>query len=189
MKLKIVIFAFCLVTFNLNGQSFLEVDTLEYIEWNEEKLLVWSDYKYFEQSSNKNDGYALTTVFHSVRGGMKKGKPNFQVRVLYVKNKSWTTNVVSQELLNHEKLHFDLAEVYGRKMRKQIESLGNRGVKKLKTYKAYIEQILADFKSKSYEYDKETNHGREPSAQKTWNQFIQYELNRLNGYKYVNMNK
>jgi len=172
-----------------NGQAFLRVDTSEYIEWNEGRPLQWSDFVYKPLEAGNKDYFALTTVFHSVRGGMKNGKPNFQVRVLYVKKESWTTNVRSNDLLDHEKLHFDLAELYGRKLRKQIEEMGKAGEKDISKYSATIKLLLDEFKRKSSIYDTETLHGRDFEQQEVWNEFVKYELNRLNKYKYVYNNK
>lgn len=182
MRLSILFFFW--ITGTLTAQSFLEVDTTEYIEWQEERPLGWSDYQFKRMASK--EAYALTTVFHSIRGGMKKGKPNFQVRVLYVKKESWTTNNTSSALLNHEKLHFDLAELYGRKMRRQIEILGRRGEKSMKVYKANIEELLNAFNRRSLDYDKETDHGKLAEPQLEWHDYISSELHRLKKYKYIN---
>jgi len=189
VRRTIILFTILSCVLTARAQGYLRVDTTQFIEWNEERPLRWSDYRLFDEREVQTDAFALTTVFHSIRGGMSKGKPNFQVRVLYVKEKSWTTNIGSNALLSHEKLHFDLAELYGRKLRKQIESLGRQGEKRIKTYQANIQRLLDDFKLKSYAYDEETNHGRISDAQKEWERFVSAELRRLNKYKYLNTNK
>lgn len=169
--------------------QFLKVDTVEYIEWDEERPLAWSDFEYKGLKAGEKESYALTSVFHSVRGGIKSGMPNFQVRVLYVKEDSWTTNLVSEELLAHEQLHFDLAELYGRKIRKALETLGENGEDQLGEYRKVINLLLDEFKRKSMEYDNETVHGSIAEMQLEWTEYVAFELSRLNKYTYVNINK
>lgn len=162
--------------------QFMVVDTDKYIEWSDTLYLKWSDYKYRSSRGKKYPSMALTSVFHSVRGGMKAGKPNFQVKVLLVKEDSWTSDSMNIHLLAHEKLHFDIAEVYGRKIRKQIAILGNRGSKDLSEYKRYIKYFLNEFKRTSLEYDKETEHGQDFQVQLKWFNVVSSELQRLHEY-------
>jgi len=189
VRRKIILFTILFCALAARAQGYLNVDTTEYIEWNEQRPLSWSDYRYIPQEGRGNGVYALTTVFHSVRGGIKNGKPNFQVKVLYVRKKSWTTTLGNAELLAHEKLHFDLAELYGRKIRKQLASLEQQGEARMKTYKANIERLLNDFKITSKTYDEETLHGKIAEAQQEWEEYVSYELARLNKYININMNK
>jgi len=185
-KRALVILCVCLVTSELHGQGFMVVDTLEYVEWNEKRSLGWSDFVYKNMASDENQSYALTSVIHSVRGDIKDGKPNFEVRVLFVKKDSWTTSSGNLALLAHEQLHFDLAELYGRKIRKQLVAMGAQGIEKMARYKKNVKLLLDEFKRKSMTYDKETKHGRIIEEQKEWEGYVQAELNRLNEYKYIN---
>ena len=173
----------CFISSSLGAQGFLKIDTTQYIEWNEERPLSWKDYLIKEDSRMDESYFALTSVIHSVRGGLKRNKPNFRVHVLYVKRDSWSTTDENQRLLAHEQLHFDLAELYGRKLKKEIASLGKQGTTDLKVYRKRIDLLLKEFKSKSLEYDDETMHGRLQDAQEIWVDYVRYELNRLEKYK------
>lgn len=184
MKLEYIIFTLFICNVQLSAQSFLKVDTAVYIEWEEERPLSWADYVYKKSAKKRKGSLALTTVFHSVRGSIKNDHPHFEVRVLYDKTKSWTTDPRDPILLNHEKLHFDLAELYGRKIRKQIDILGKRGESQLKKYRADIRTLLDEFKRQSIAYDKETGHGRFSDAQQKWNDFVFSEMKRLKSYQF-----
>lgn len=164
-----------------NGQ-FLKVDTTKYIIWNEGQPITWNDYTLLSDSESRSGSYALTAVTHSIRGGIENGKPNFQVFVLFKKEDSWTSDNTDMALFAHEKLHFDIAELYGRKLRKQIEAMGNQGETDLKVYRKRIKLLLNEFNRKSQEYDRETKHGESVSKQIEWKEFILFELNRLNEY-------
>lgn len=162
--------------------QYLEVDTASYIEWSEDLYLNWQDYVFMKFGREDLSGMALTSVKHSVRGGIVGGEPKFEVKVLFVKNDSWTTDSTSITLLAHEKLHFDIAELYGRKIRKQIDELFKRGERDLKIYNKYVRQLLADFKRFSHNYDKKTRHGRDFDEQKVWFDNVYSELDRLKLY-------
>lgn len=167
---------------SLSGQSFLTIDTARYIEWQNDDQLKWTDYQLRNLDKEKKSFLALTEVFHSVRGHIEEGDPNFEVRVLFVKKGSWTTTYGSKRLLAHEQLHFDLAELYGRKLRSTIASLGRQEVSDLKAYKLRIRRLLDEFKRKSMTYDNETVHGQLADKQRDWRHFVDYELNRLSQY-------
>ena len=179
--IALVLFAFLFNYATAQKQGFLSVDTLQFIEWNNERPISWNDYGV--RTFGKPSSFALTSVTHSVRGGIVDGKPNFQVKVLFVKKDSWTSDTTNVRLFEHERLHFDIAELYGRKIRKQVESLGNQGVTKLSTYRRYVRLLLDEYKRKSVSYDEETNHGAVLESQLEWNKFIAHELNRLVDYR------
>lgn len=113
---------------------------------------------------------------------MSKGKPSFEVYVLFKKEDSWVTDISDTALLAHERLHFDIAEIYGRKIRKQIAAMGEKGVKDLSEYRKAIKYLLGKFKEKSFEYDEETRHGTDASEQRRWQIFVSSELQRLHEY-------
>ncbi|MBO3697509.1 DUF922 domain-containing protein [Roseivirga sp. E12] len=162
-----------------NGK-YLKVDTTKYIPWSEERPITWLDYERLD--TEVMNASALTAVTHSIRGGMSKGKPSFEVYVLFKIEDSWTTTTTDSTLFAHEKLHFDIAEMYGRMLRKQIAAMGDKGVTDLAEYRKAIKYLLAKFNEKSFEYDDETNHGAVLKEQKRWQIFVSSELQRLHEY-------
>lgn len=164
--------------------NYLQVDTTKYIIWDENRPLTWDDYPEIGSNSSPefNDNNALTAVTHSVRGGIEKGKPNFEVYVLFKIKDSWTTSREDVQLFAHEKLHFDIAELYGRKLRKQIAALGSQKVLDLSEYRRKIKFLLDEFKIKSIDYDGETGHGSLIEKQREWQSFVSSELQRLHKY-------
>lgn len=182
-KLLVVIGMLMAFGFNSKVQAqYLKVDTTAYIEWADDLYMNWKDYRFRERRHSDDSGMALTSVIHSVRGGIIKDKPRFEVKVLFVKKDSWTTDSTSITLLAHEKLHFDIAELYGRKIRKQIDELFKQGERDLKIYNKYVKQLLGDFKRFSQNYDRETRHGKDFDQQKAWFDVVYSELDRLKVY-------
>lgn len=181
--LRVVCFGvFLNLTVSEAKAQYLEVDTTAFIEWSEDLYMNWADYRFRNYSKDDGSGMALTSVMHSVRGGIIKGQPKFEVKVLFVKQDSWTTDSTSITLLAHEKLHFDIAELYARKIRKQIDQLFKDGERDLKVYNKYVKQLLGDFKRYSHNYDSKTRHGRNIDEQKVWFESVYSELERLKDY-------
>ena len=165
--------------------EYLEVDSTKYIVWDEDRPLTWDDYPVIgvDASPDFINNNALTAVTHSVRGGIVKGEPNFEVYVLFKIKDSWTTSREDPQLFAHEKLHFDIAELYGRKLRKQIAAMGGQKVMNLSEYRRKIKFLLDEFKIKSMDYDEETGHGSLLDKQIEWQNFVSSEMQRLHKYK------
>lgn len=88
----------------------------------------------------------------------------------------------SAELLAHEQLHYDISELYARKMRKALASY-----KLSKHAKADIEKLFnrinTERKRMQAKYDAETEHSKNRPAQKSWELFVASELWNLNNYQ------
>lgn len=150
----------------------------ESVEWQEGKPLTWDDYRLRVFTSNKGQ-LAITSVKHSVRGYLHQEIPDFEVRVLFVKRDSWTTDKKDEALLAHEQLHFDIGELFRRKIVKRIEGLRKQGEKQKAIYRYVIRKELNDFRDFSKSYDKATRHGSLKEEQQKWQRDVWEELKRL----------
>ena len=150
----------------------------EVIEWRADRPLRWSDFRFIKRGEFTRQ-LAVTAVKHSVRGYIKDGTPDFEVKVLFVKTDSWALDTLNAALLKHEQVHFDIGEIYRRKIVERIESLRKKGEKQKAIYRYAIQKLLAEFRKFSQEYDLETHHGTVEEAQKKWENEIAEALNRL----------
>ena len=148
------------------------------LEWQEGRPLTWSDFPYIRLKSGKKE-LALTSVKHKVTGRMVEGAPDFEVKVYFIVKDSWTTDTTSVNLLAHEQLHFDIGELYRRKIAKKVKRLRDTGERQKAIYRYAIKKLLSDFRIFSREYDKATRHGTLLPEQKKWEIRIKEELNRL----------
>jgi len=85
-------------------------------------------------------------------------------------------------LLDHERLHFDIGEVYARKIRSVIDSLRRKGETRINIYTEAIDSLLDQWEQYGNAYDEETSHGLRPSKQAEWAIKIQKELSALEKY-------
>lgn len=150
----------------------------ETIEWEEGRPLGWDDYRLRVFKSNKGQ-LAITSVRHSVRGYLNEEIPDFEVKVLFIKDASWTTDKDDSALLAHEQLHFDIGELFRRKIVKRINGLRKQGEKQKAIYRYVIRKELSEFRIFSKSYDKATRHGNLKEEQEKWQRDVWEELKRL----------
>ncbi len=175
-KIFILIFI-SLITLNSNCNK---------ISWNPTTKLKWSDFKGSipEEKSLKT---AVTFVQIEIEGEIYEDEiPNIQIVTYFLKDKSWTI-VNDKETLVHEQLHFDIAELYARQIRKEFKILVQEECSNFKLYeKIYQEKVLQhgimqrEYDSKVYFNEKE---------QKQWQEKIAKELEELKEYEYISDNE
>lgn len=150
------------------------------LSWNEFYKLQWDD---FEAEPDKTSlGDAATSVSIRAKPFLVKKQVKYDVVAIFNRNKSWARDR-SAELLAHEQLHFDIAELYARKIRKRIRELDHQGVNNIKTYNAAIQELLEESNAVDQQYDIETLHGALTKKQAAWVTRVKEELASLHRYK------
>ena len=146
----------------------------EVIPWSADRKLQWSDFK---GTFLKTEWAAATTassISYEFSSYEKDGRlyVDFKVGCEFYPNKSWYRPELCDSLiLSHEQLHFDIAELHARKMRKTLaETKFTKNIKEevKEIYKAIIKELYI-YQNK---YDRETNFSRDLQKQLVWNQMI-----------------
>ena len=153
------------------------------IEWAAYRSLSWEDFKGVADENSHGD--ASTSIRISAKPYLKRGKIFYDVNAFFLPEKSWYKNK-SENLLAHEQLHFDLAELYARKVRYLISDYRKMGVKDHKKYHAAIQQLLNESNRIDQQYDYETLHGSLKAKQASWERTIRLELAILSQYSKAN---
>jgi len=150
------------------------------IKWSTTRL-TWDDFKGKMKKSDPYDAVTLSAVSNSFSGD--NTSLNFEtVALFFPKGSKKKAKKQNHKLLNHEQGHFDITELFARKLRKSLQE------KKFKNYKTigrdvdkiYDKNNLAWRKMQDL-YDKETNHSENETAQADWDANIN---NMLLDYKY-----
>ena len=76
--------------------------------------------------------------------------PIFTIKTYFIKDRSWI-KLKDKNTLRHEQLHFDMAELYTRKMRRDIEQMRR---KKIKDIEVYIE-VMRQYRSENRKADEQ----------------------------------
>lgn len=156
----------------------IEIDS---ICWDRNRTLKWSDFQ-GPPDTVMSIGLAGCGAALQVAGYWDKGLPNFLVTNYFKKNSSWTVDTTSSYLLQHEQLHFDIAEVHARKIRKAVDSLRSEGIRNFDPYSDAIQYLLNRKNEINSLYDEETGHSVYRDKQEEWNQKVRDELRCLKEY-------
>jgi hypothetical protein len=155
------------------------------ITWNEDLKLQWSDFK----GDPKPVGDAVATTASGISFGYSTTKNSsrledysFNITAHFYPQKSWRVNkALSDDVLAHERLHFDITELYARKFRQRIykTSFTNAISSEMEHINNTINIELGEMQKK---YDAETNHSQHLEKQLVWQKFIAEELDKLSRY-------
>lgn len=158
------------------------------IFWDEWFKLEWSDFK---GDPHTNEGVAAQSSiglpYNYVSDG--EGILNVTVNVCFIKSESWSRSEKRNNvLLQHEQLHFDIAELHRRMIIKELlEAKFDKN-----NYKEVLEEIINRIWVKKYrvmqdKYDSETNFSRIIREQINWNRFVKQQLTNLEEYTYTEL--
>lgn len=152
------------------------------ILWSSKRKLVWNDFRGTPDKSKTNVAALTSSKIEIIENYVLNGIPKYVVQCYFIKSKSWTT-VSDESTLLHEQLHFDIDELFTRKIRKAFDSLN---IKKVKDYQIYDDiYIYYGEKSETYQklYDNQVYFS--DSKQQQWIKKIGTELLRFKKYEYI----
>lgn len=165
-------------SFLLLGLSTVFCQEEETIPWSEDRKLTWEDFK---GKPLKTEWAAATTASgisyeFSTSGTLDNLKVDFKVHTDFYPQKSWyRPEMCNSVVLSHEQLHFDISELFARKMRRRLNETSFTRNVKAEVRKIYRETLksLTAFQNK---YDHQTNFSRNIEQQLIWNKKISEAL-------------
>jgi len=155
------------------------------IVWRADSLLNKDDFKSRSKGSSAM-GFTSSGIFlyPSENGGVLV----FYVEAIFIKSKSYITKY-SEYILKHEQLHFDICELYARKLR---QKLAETDFKKVKNVQQLIQNAYAkvnqEFGREQEKYDKDTEHGLNAAKQQVWSDDIHRRLKELDAFSGTEIN-
>lgn len=176
-----------MITLIISNSKAQENDT---IYWNSKTKLKWSDFNFnIADTCYKNHAAAMTasgTYWKSFNGDKL---PNYIIRAYFLKSESCAIDTSSLIKLSHEQFHFDIEELYARRMRKIVADLREKGVSNIAVYKSYLKKLSIEVELYQDKYDFETSHGNMDSIQIQWEEKVKKELKELKAYSNDNKKK
>jgi hypothetical protein len=155
------------------------------IKWSTETKLAWKD---FQGNMEKNTPVAAVSSIGIAYKAVTASSIRYllEIDAQFVKKKScvWMEKA-SDPILVHEQGHFDLGEIYARKMRAKLLGTQNRYnyLQLENCIKEYLNVFSDSLEVRQAVYDRETHHSFLSSEQKQWNLLIKKELESLKKYK------
>lgn len=158
----------------------------EKMKWNEDRLLTWKDFrgtpdKVKDYVASTNSGISLGFASQTSNGNTTY---NIEIGSYFYPDLSWyRPGNVSAYILKHEQTHFDISEIFARKLRKKIADLDQLDP-------SYKENVTQVYNENEYErrlfqstFDLETEHSNFPDQEREWEQKIADLLKELDAYK------
>ena len=150
-------------------------DSPDIIYWTADQQLRWQDFKGHPQYQYE-DISAITSSGIVHYKGCKDGKINFKVQAYFEKKESWVkAEALTSHHLEHEQIHFDITELYARKLRKALSErtfyCGEEAA-----FEVFVEAIQQNWQAEQQAYDLMTHHSIKKEEQKEWYHKIATEL-------------
>ena len=130
----------------------------EFILWQENKKLKIQDFKADNKDTVKVNRQQFLGAISAIRieySSFQRNKnsvPDFSIKTYFDPNESWML-LKNDYVLQHEQIHFDLTELYARKMRKSVESLRQKNVTNISIYRKKIQHWNAMKEKASNQFD------------------------------------
>ncbi|EAQ39261.2 hypothetical protein MED134_01540 [Dokdonia sp. MED134] len=145
-------------------------DAPERFAWSETRALQWSDFK---GSPGTLDGWAASSSTGMSQGYASNGqgfldKNSITVTAHFYPEYSWVRHKEkTKHLLAHEQTHFDITEVYARKLQARIAAY-NFTENGLEEIKAIYQEVEQERIATQKLFDKESNHSIDHMKELQW---------------------
>ena len=154
------------------------------IVWNADTVLSFDDFT--GKLKKRALGMTVTTIF--LYNKEVDGQLRFYVEAIFIKSKSFIEKT-SEYVLKHEQLHFDICELFARKLRQKIAQKDFKKVKNIgEVINNMYQRIFKEFEAMQIKYDSDTEHGRNAAKQKVWEDNIALQLKDLGEFSSTEVN-
>ena len=170
----------------------------EFILWQENKKLKIQDFKAENIDTIKVNRKQFLGAISAIRieySSFQRNKnsvPEFSIKTYFDPNESWML-LKNDYVLQHEQIHFDLAELYARKMRKSVESLRQKNVTNISIYRKKIQHwnVMKEKASNQFDADNQDYYIKigqkilfqKNSKQEAWKKKVDRELFKYSLFK------
>lgn len=173
---------FLFLSFSIKDERYIQTEYGPAIEWSSIAKLDWSDFKAKKQTTY-GFAAATSTCGFVLESETRNGKTIHFISVRFYCDESWyNSNVKIPEILAHEQLHFDICEIFGRKLYKEILKLKRAGALDTQKTETIYYNMLKAYNDYQDLYDLETDHSTNETLQEEWNKKVKQELISLNAY-------
>jgi Bacterial protein of unknown function (DUF922) len=150
------------------------------ILWNSGHRLVWSDFRGSPDGGRDDAALTSSGIEFSYRIDGRGGF-TWHIACLFDKNKSWV-RVKNDYILAHEQGHFDITEIFARKLNRQLKEYHVNRDQVTKEVPALYQAIMKEQFEMENRYDEETDNSRIKNKQAAWLEKIKRDLNASERY-------
>jgi hypothetical protein len=149
--------------------------------WTPDRKLRWDDFQGAFRSGAGSRVAAETSCGISVETSLAPASARARIYVFntFDKRQSWVrSGSRSEAILRHEQGHWDLCELYTRRMQARFDAVNIRGARLNELVNHIYDQVEREYLQRQQAYEMETLHGIDPDAQSRWESSIARELAR-----------
>lgn len=150
------------------------------IPWSTERQLDWDDFRGPPQRRSVMVAESFTQL--SYYWDCNGDEVEFSVHAHFNPRKSWVRGEPTTKLLEHEQLHFDITELYARRLRRNFSELDAPCSYPKEMISDHYRELMSDWRKTQERYDRETSHSLVRSEQKKWEEWVSEELAALQQY-------
>lgn len=136
-----------------------------YIPWVPDYRLVWDDFLCAPKENT--DAVASTSTALGIAYQIKNGKLTYQITCKFSKLKSWGL-VKTPYILSHEQGHFDITEIFARKLNQALQGYQLNRTTFQKDINTIYESVVKSKEAFQAAYDGDTDHSRNKRKQAEW---------------------
>jgi hypothetical protein len=151
----------------------------ELLAWRADRKLNWDDYKAAPKTDS--DAAASTTTYLTISYNISSNNFSFKIESKFSKTRSWGLHK-TQYILSHEQGHFDIAEIFARKLYQKMREYSFDRDSYQKDLKKIYQDILDEKREMQEDYDRETNHSINREKQAEWLKKIEKKLEEFRNY-------
>lgn len=151
------------------------------VPWKSQTQLQWKDFKSAPDDSSPFKALTSWGLGYDITYENKVLTVN--ISCYFIPEKSWVKEGHTNDyLLNHERQHFNIAQIYARKFQKEVDAFKAKLTKvdqsTGKAINKIYDKIMNDCNAEQLRYDKETRHSLNKEAQAKWDTYIQQSLSK-----------
>ena len=149
------------------------------IPWSASRKLTWSDFKGNPDPNSSNA--ALTSSNINIEFGYDEKGFQYSIKCRFDKDRSWV-RIKNNDVLIHEQGHFDIAEVYARKLNKLMKAYQFNAKTAGSDVNQLYENTMKQHRQTQIQYDQETDYSRNRPKQEEWLKKITDDLTSLEAF-------
>ena len=150
----------------------------EQIDWRQRRALNWNDFKGKPVESAPNAALTSTSILINYKYGSNGF--SYSLQCVFYPGTSWT-KVSSSRILAHEQGHFDITQLFTRKMHQALAAYQPRDGKVEEDVMKIYKEVAAQQAAYQKQSDADTNFSRLYDEQEKWEEKIAAALTETAG--------
>ena len=137
----------------------------EFIPWIDERRLTWEDF--MSEPKKHSDAVASTSTSLGIAYQVAGSGLEYKITCNFSKTKSWGL-LKTDYILAHEQGHFDITEIYARKLYQELQQYQLNRKSYKKDINEMYQSIVREKEAMQAAYDGESDHSRNRRMQYEW---------------------